>query len=219
MNQALRRYESEPRIYSISGFNFGFEGPKHYPYDAFYFYRSSSLGWGTWKDRWERADWSMSDFSGFWADKSRQRQFKRGGEDLCRMLATQMSGKSDSWAIRWAYTHFKQDALALLSYLPRVFHIGSDWKATHSRWKSFKQLPLTTALKSEFRFPETLKLEESFALELQNLFRPSLARKFARYLLHGRIHLESNERDSAKFPVAKTEHSVVPDSRRRFLVD
>ena len=203
VNQALKRYEAEPRIFSVSGFNFGFNGPKHYPYDAFCFYRSSSWGWGTWRDRWERADWKMSDYYSFCTDKKQRRQFNRGGDDLSGMLARQMYGKIDSWAIRWAYTHFKQDALALLSFRPRVFHIGCDGSATHLRRKSFKQLPLTKERKSEFHYPDAPRLEEHFVLELQRSLRPSLARKLVRYLLHG-----------TKFLPAKTEHSAGSEAGR-----
>jgi hypothetical protein len=220
MNQALERYETERRIFSISGFNFGFSGPEQYGYDAFCFYRSSSLGWGTWKDRWERADWKISDYGAFCADKNRRQQFNRGGEDLSNMLALQMHGKIDSWAIRWAYTHFKQDALALLSSRPRVFHIGSDRFATNQRRRrTFKQLPLTSERKTEFHFPDAARLEEEFVLELQRSLRPSLARKLARYLLHGRIRSGTKRIDSSKSVVAKSEAAIVPEARGRSVVD
>jgi hypothetical protein len=219
MNQALERCETEPRIFSVSGFNFGFNGPEHYGYDAFCFYRSSSLGWGTWKDRWEQADWKMSDYESFCTDEKQQRQFNRGGDDLSSMLALHMHGKIDSWAIRWAYTHFKRDAFALLSFRPRVFHIGSDGSATYSRRKSFKQSPLTAERKSEFHYPETAKLEEHFVLELQRSLRPSLARKLVRYLLNGRISLATNRLDSSRFLPAKTGHSAAPEASRKSIFD
>lgn len=213
MNQALVRYEAEPRIFSISGFNFGFSGPKAYTYDAFCFYRSSSLGWGTWKNRWEQADWKMSDYDAFCLDKKRQQQFNRGGEDLSNMLALQMHGKINSWAIRWAYTHYKRDALALLSLRPRVFHIGSDRFATNQRWRrSFKQSPLTEERKSEFHYPDTARLEDDFVLELQRSLRPSLARKLVRYFLHGRIRLGTKR-------IPRSEPSIVPEANRRSVVD
>jgi hypothetical protein len=219
INQALDRYETEPRVFSISGFNFGFDGPHHYPCDAFLFYRSSSLGWGTWKDRWEQADWEMADYYSFCNDKGQQRQFNRGGEDLSNMLALQMHGKIDSWAIRWAYAHFKQDACALLSLRSRVLHIGSDALATHSRWKSFKQSPLTDERKSDFRYPDTARLDDHFVRELQRSLRPSLARKLARYLLRGRISLATSRRNFRKPLPTKTEHSVGPEASRSPFVD
>lgn len=219
INQALERYQTEPRIFSVSGFNFGFNGPEDYPYDAFCFYRSSSLGWGTWKDRWERADWKISDYHRFYSDKKQRRRFNRGGEDLSNMLGLHMHGKIDSWAIRWAYTHFKQDAFALLSFRPRVFHIGSDDSATYSRRKSFRQLPLTAERKAEFRYPDTAKLEDPFVLELQKSLRPSLAKKLVRHFLLGRNSLAASQLDSSKFVPEKTEHSAVPEASRRAFFD
>jgi hypothetical protein len=219
MNQALELYKSEPRIFSVSGFNFGLNGTWYYPYDAFCFYRSSSWGWGTWKNRWELADWSISDYDNFCTDKERQLQFNRGGDDLSHMLALQMQGKIDSWAIRWAYTHFTQDALALLSFQPRVFNIGSGSSATHTRRKLVKQSPLTTERKSAFRYPETARLDERFVLELQKALHPSLARRLVRTLLRGRIGLTMKQIDSERYLRAKTENSTVPETNRRSIFD
>ncbi len=182
MNQALDRFADEPKIFSVSGFNFAIGAPEHYPFDAFYSYRSSSLGWGTWKSRWQKADWSVSDYNNFCADRNQQELFNRGGKDLSDMLASQMAGRIDSWAIRWAYTHFKQHGLALLSLRSRVFHIGADGSGTHTRRGSLRQSPLTCSSKTEFHFPRTLEVEPSLVSELQKLLRPSIARKIFRYL-------------------------------------
>jgi hypothetical protein len=181
MNRALERYREEPRVFSVSGFNFALNaaGARQFPYDAFCFYRSSSLGWGTWNDRWEKTDWSISDYHRFHSDKHQQEKFRRGGEDLPRMLRLQMVGKLDSWAIRWAYAHYKHDALALLSLRPRVFHIGGDGSGTYTKWGALRQLPLTSETKSEFTFPDVLEPEAEFILALQRLLRPSLLRKIA----------------------------------------
>ena len=219
MNQALERYEAEPRIFSVSGFNFAFKGPEQYGYDAFCFYRSSSLGWGTWKDRWEQADWSVPDYESFCTDERRQRLFNRGGDDLSSMLAMQMHGKINSWAIRWAYTHFNQDALALLSLRPRVFHIGADGAATNQRRNTFKQLPLTEERKSEFRLPECARLESDFVRELQESLRPSLVRKLVRYLLHGRIGLTTNRFATGKSSPARSANTPAGEVTRRSLGD
>ncbi len=182
MNCALERYADEPKVFSVSGFNFAVGAPQQYPFDAFYSYRSSSLGWGTWKSRWQKADWLVSDYQQFSADRNQQQLFNRGGQDLSDMLASQMAGRIDSWAIRWAYTHFKQRGLALLSLRPRVFHIGADGSGTHTRKGSLRQSPLTCNLKSEFHFPRTVEIEPSLVSELHKLLRPSIARKIFRYL-------------------------------------
>jgi hypothetical protein len=181
MNRALVRYKDEPRVFSVSGFNFALKAPENFPYDAFCFYRSSSLGWGTWNDRWKKADWLVSDYSDFIADEKRQKQFHRAGEDLTRMLRLQMTGKIDSWAIRWVYAHYQHDGLALLSLVPRVFHFGDDGSGTNTHRGALPQLPLSSDSKSEFQFPTTIEAEQQFAAELQRSLRPSLARKIVRH--------------------------------------
>ena len=125
------------------------------------------------------------------------------------MLAMQMVGKSDSWAIRWAYTHFKHNALALLSFGHGSFILVLT-EMPHIPGGVFKQLPLTEERKAEFHFPETTKLEESFVLELQRSFRPSFARKVVRYLLHGRVRMAANRADSSKSVAVEAEHSTMP---------
>jgi hypothetical protein len=179
MNQALKHYKSEPRVFSVSAFNFALPVPASckFPYDAFCFYRSSSWGWGTWNDRWQRVDWKVSDYQDLQANKGEQEKFQRAGEDLLWMLNLQMAGKIDSWAIRWAYAHYKHDALAVLSLLPRVFNIGDDGSGIHTRRGGVRQLPLTSQTKAEFRFPDNIEPEADFTLTLQRLLRPSLLRR------------------------------------------
>jgi hypothetical protein len=190
MNAALQHYAHAPRIFSVSGFNYALRIPAHYPFDAFCFYRSSSLGWGTWKDRWEQSDWAVSDYRAFCNDSGKQEMFNRGGEDLTRMLRLQMTRRLDSWAIRWAYTHYRNDALALLSAQPRVFHIGADRFATHAKRSSaFRQLPLTSDLKSSFVLPSSHALQPQFVSEVQSILRPSVPRKVVRFVRDILSHL------------------------------
>src|SRR5258708_3848645 len=144
MNQALDRFADEPKIFSVSGFNFAVGAPQHYPFDAFCSYRSSSLGWGTWESRWQKADWSVSDYNGFSADRNQQELFNRCGEDLSDMPASQMTGRIDSWAICRAYTHFKQHGRALLSLRPKGFHHGAYVPGNPPATASLRQPPPTS---------------------------------------------------------------------------
>jgi hypothetical protein len=182
MNLALERYSNEPKVYSVSGFNYGVRPPPGYPFEAFFTYRSSSWGWGTWKNRWAQADWSVSDYARFSSDKEMQRLFNRGGEDLSRMLALQMAGDLDSWAIRWAYTHSKHDALALVPTQSRIFNIGLDGSGVHCRTDSTKQSALESGLESEIRFPANVESDIRFAEQILGAHRLSRARRCASFL-------------------------------------
>jgi len=195
MNSALQRYVDEPRVFSVSGFNHAVRAPRNYACDAFFTYRSSSWGWGTWKDRWAKADWNVSDYARFSLDKDMQRLFNRGGKDLSRMLESQMAGKLDSWAIRWAYTHFRQNAVTLLPVESRVYNIGLDGSGTHCRWVPLRQRHLVEATEAAYRYPDSLRPDPYFAAEIQRVQRRSLVRKVVGYLRQiapKRRHFDSN---------------------------
>jgi hypothetical protein len=188
MNHALERYSDEPRVFSVGAFNLPIVTPKTYSYDAFCSYRFMCWGWGTWKDRWEKCDWSVEDFPEFMADREKQKRFNRGGDDLSWLLAQHMEGRVDSWDTVWAYTHSKHDAVALLSVISRAYNIGFDGTGIHCRRAPFKQNALPSEGNTEYRFPEVSIPEPYFAKEIQRLHHRSIPRKFARYL-YGRMGL------------------------------
>ena len=181
MNHALQRYVTEPKMFSVCAFNLPIVPPQTYSYDAFCSYRFACWGWGTWKDRWEKADWSVKDFPEFIADRARRRRFNRGGDDLSWLLALHMEGKIDSWDIIWAYTHFKHDALALLPVYSKVYNIGMDGSGTHCKRAPFEQRVLASGTSAEYRFPDSENIHPYFIAEVQRLHSPSVVRKLVRY--------------------------------------
>ena len=182
MNHALQRYVDEPRMFSVCAFNLPIVPPKTYSYDAFCSYRFACWGWGTWKDRWEKADWSVRDFPEFMADQAKRRRFNRGGDDLSWLLGLHMEGKIDSWDIIWGYTHFKYDALALLPVYSKVYNIGMDGSGTHCKRAPFKQHVLASGTSAGYRFPDSENIHPYLVAEVQRLHSPSVVRKLVRYL-------------------------------------
>lgn len=133
MNQALIFFEPNEKIFSISGFSMNLPGLKTYNKDFYLGYRSSSWGWGTWKNRWDTIDWEVKDYKLFIESRKLKRQFKNGGSDLPKMLSNQMSGKIDSWAIRWCYQQFKNQQLTVIPTKSKVENIGFGINATHTK--------------------------------------------------------------------------------------
>ena len=134
MNTALDKYESYPAVFSIGGYNFPPQKmpiPKDYPYDAFVSLRCCSWGWATWKEKWERIDWSMNYLEEFIKQPEQIRAFNRGGNDLTKMLMLQRNLKIDSWAIRYAFQHFYHHAVAILPCVSYVDNIGCDGTGSH----------------------------------------------------------------------------------------
>ena len=131
MNDSLSMYAGRKDIFSISGYNYPLKYSSKCKDDYYLSYRSSSWGWATWKDRWEKVDWAVTNFSLLKDNINLKKKFERGGEDLYPMLASQLNGKIDSWSIRFDFAHFENDATALHPKLSLVQNIGFDGSGTH----------------------------------------------------------------------------------------
>ncbi|OON90176.1 MAG: sugar transferase [Candidatus Epulonipiscium fishelsonii] len=130
MNEALNYYKNKSRIWSVTGFN-RIPIPKKYKDDIFLSYRGSCWGWATWKNRWNKIDWNVSDYIYFRNNKKLRKSFDKGGKDLSPMLDLQMQGKIDSWAIRWSYSQYKLNKLQIQPVFSKVKNIGLDGSGTH----------------------------------------------------------------------------------------
>jgi hypothetical protein len=183
VNYALERYQQEPRVFSVTGHNFPIAAPVSYPYDAYFSYRSSSWGWATWKDRWEKTDWSVNDFPEFRSDRRRQQRFDLGGNDLTWMLTQRMAGRiRGTWDVVWAYTHSKHDAVALRAVASKVYNTGFDGSGTHCRRAPFQQIDLAAPGTSAYRFPEQTIIDPYFAAMVRQVNHRSLPKRLARYV-------------------------------------
>lgn len=136
MGDALNFYETEQQIFSITGYNRPkhlMKFPKNYNNDIYFNPRTSSWGWGTWKDRWDSVDWKVKGFEEFKNSKKQINEFKKIGPDLPQMLFDWKEGKNDSWAVRFSYSCFKQNKLNVYPVISFVKNIGFNEGIHHKK--------------------------------------------------------------------------------------
>lgn len=134
MNVALEYYKDNKSVYSISGHSHSpckFKVPDTYTYDVFASPRLFNWGWATWRDRWEKVDWSMSYYDAFIKNPAQIEAFNRGGDDLLLMLIDEKEGKSSAWDIQFAFDHFKHHAISIVPCISYTKNIGCDGSGTH----------------------------------------------------------------------------------------
>ena len=182
MNQALVFYKDDFSIYSISGYTFPSSHLKEIQGDVFLYPRPASWGWASWKNRWEKADWKMNDFATFREDKTAIRSFLKGGEDMYMMLLKQQKGLIQSWAIRWAYTHFVQHAHSLYPVQSKVRSIGTDSSGTNL--PSTKKYD-TEVHEGQLHLVPQLKPDYPLIFKLKDFYRPSLQRRLINWYKFG----------------------------------
>jgi hypothetical protein len=134
MNNGLNTFKDESRVFSITGFNLSekiMTIPRDYKYGAYFSPRASSWSWGSWKNRWEKVDWTASEFPELVLDKSFKREFNFSGNDRFNNLIAHMNGKIDSWAIRWDLAHHKHNAYCVYPLKSFVHNTGNDGTGIH----------------------------------------------------------------------------------------
>jgi len=182
MNLALDRYKREPKVFSVGGFNIPNAAPTSYPYDALFSYLFQPWGWATWKNRWEKADWAVTDFKEFMADRERRKRFELAGNGHILTLVRQMRGKADGfWDTIWAYNHSKYDAVQLVPVISKTYNIGIG-TGTHGWDMPFTQATLQPEDNCRYRFPETVEMEPHYVATIQRLGHKSWYRKVGRHI-------------------------------------
>ena len=131
MNDCLEFYEGNDRVWSIGGVSYDLPSLQNYTQDVYACWRGQSWGWGTWKDRWNRVDWKVTDYAYFLRSLKRKWMFQRGGQDMIQSLKMQMNGKIDSWAIRWCYQESKENMITILPKKSLIQNIGWGDESTH----------------------------------------------------------------------------------------
>ena len=134
MCKALEYYRNRPTVWSISGHSHSpskFQVPQDYDYDVYASPRLFNWGWGTWRDRWERTDWTMSYYDEFMKHPYEQQAFTRGGDDMIPMLIDEKNGRSSAWDIQFAFAHFANHAVSIVPCVSYTFNIGLDGSGTH----------------------------------------------------------------------------------------
>ena len=171
MNSCLRKYSLIENVFSISGYSFNLGFAQDYLHDSYFLNRGWSWGWATWKDRWGKVDWTVNDYPAFVKSSGSKRAFNNGGSDLSKMLDKQMSGKLDSWAIRWFFHQFKIGGLTIYPIFSKINNNGFDQDATHTTGSSKRYAPLMdTANDVNFKLPDDVEVSEIY----QNRFKKKM---------------------------------------------
>lgn len=136
MNEALDYYQNNNKVWSIGGYTVPLNLPSRYPHEVIATQRCSSYCWGTWKDRWDKIDWEITDYNQFRFNPLQRKKFNRFGNDRSLMLDDQKNGRVNSWAIRFDYNMWKNGMMNILPAQSLANNIGHDGSGTHSKIKT-----------------------------------------------------------------------------------
>ena len=135
-NRSLDFYQGEKDVWCVSGFNYPknlIKFPENYSDDVFFVQgKSSSWGWGTWRDRWQKIDFEIKDYAEFAKNKKLIKAFNRAGGNMFDMLRLQKENRINAWDIQMSYSMFKNSGYTVHSSKPLTKNIGFDSSGTHT---------------------------------------------------------------------------------------
>lgn len=174
MNDALDFYEDNERYGSISAFTYPLWQLKKYKKDIYVTRKGECWGWATWKNRWEKVDWSVSSFDEYIQNEKLRKQFDELQFGIDNMLCSWKNGSIDSWAVRWCYHLFINDQLTVYPRVSKTMNIGMDGSGTNCGESISYQLKQETNPQSyQFDFLEIdYKLEHAASIfEKDNIWK------------------------------------------------
>ncbi len=180
MNEALDTYEDNSSIWSVTGYGPPIDIDPDYKNDVYLSYRGCSWGWGTWKDRWFKHEWDLSDYDNFTKDSLAVNNLKNGGDDLLKMLELQAIGKMDSWAIRSCYSQSKYKMYTVYPVKSKLQNIGFGKNSTHCTSSSTKYQ--TEINKKKVVFTNDLEVNDKITYEFKKYYDLDLIGKIGYFL-------------------------------------
>jgi len=151
MNQALDTYRDRKDVFSVSAaspppqaLGMAEEGRP----DVYLAPRSVPWGWATWADRWKGVDWQLAGFAGKRWKPTWRRRMARGGNDLLSMLDDQMTGRIDSWNVRFNHAQAMAGSYSLYPCYAYVRNAGLDGSGLHCRATDRYEINLRQAIEA-----------------------------------------------------------------------
>ena len=138
MNDALTRYEDEDQVMQVSGYMF--PAQLEVTPQGLFLNFPTSWGWATWKRAWDKFDLKAEGYSLLKDNPEMIRTFNLDGRyDYYSMLQSYLSGRAESWAIRWHLTVFMNKGLVLYPSETLVENIGFDGSGVNCVASSIEQ--------------------------------------------------------------------------------
>jgi len=129
MNEALRFYKNADAVGSIHAYSYPCSSPLP---DTFFLRGADCWGWGTWKNSWNLFEENGQILLDKILKSELSYQFDLDGTyPFTQMLRNQISGRNNSWAIRWHASMFLANKLCLYPGKSLVKNIGFDGSGTH----------------------------------------------------------------------------------------
>jgi hypothetical protein len=166
MNNALEFYKNEEKVMHISGWNYPIE--INALNDVFLWRVMNCWGWATWADKWQYFEKDTDKLINEFTKKDIYKFSLDGTANFWKQVLLNKKEKTNTWAIYWYASIFKQNGLCLNPVQSFVQNIGNDNSGENcSKTNSFSSS--NSSLNRDIKFIEKIA-ENDMALERVKVF-------------------------------------------------
>lgn len=163
----LDKYKDQENVFSIMGTNLL---QKRFSSDSYVFTpHVFCWGWATWRRAWQHFDLHMNDWPKMKKENALSSIFiEQSAIDYwANIFDRTMNDEIDTWAFRWTYSSFKNNALNIMPNVNMITNegFGFDKKATHTKFTHAKYSVVPKkAVKFPLKHPSEVAINHSRAL-------------------------------------------------------
>jgi hypothetical protein len=167
MNSGLNYYNNNKNVLSICGYSPVMKGLSS---NQIYFTkRSSSWGWGIWKNRWYLINWDISSYKKYTSNLKNRYNLNKMGSDMSNLLNAYFKGTIKSWCIIFTFNQFLFDMYSVHPAISKVRNIGiCHLNATNTKKNYFRfRTILDTSNVSNFDFSNHISINKYFITQFK----------------------------------------------------
>nr|WP_304955619.1 glycosyltransferase [uncultured Acetatifactor sp.] len=169
MTQCFERYETEKRVFSVSGYSWPIElGDAES--DIYFCGRTSSWGWGTWRDRWCQYEKDYSLYKKLKMDRESSERLATWGNDIEQTVIGNVTGMTDSWGLLWVMKAIEKNALCINPYKSLIRNIGMDGSGVHCGITDSYDVEQDNLVKDSYKLVDKIELTEEVKKAFAGLF-------------------------------------------------
>lgn len=152
MNDALDQYESEKKVFGVSGYQFS--PSKEIKQSTYFLPIMSSWGYGTWADRWNQINFNGEELLEMVENKKIGDKLNFGSIKYYQMLKDQVRNLNNSWAVRFYVSMYLKSGLFLYPNKSLLVNLGFDGTGVHSGSSA------SSHYKNTNHFNDTIKIKK-----------------------------------------------------------
>lgn len=155
MQQCFEKYQNNEKVYAVSGYAWPIELPEDC-YDVYGCGRTSTWGWGTWKNRWEKYTVDNHVLKHIRRDREKSRNLAVWRNDCEQTLVGNVTGRMDAWGVYWGLCVIDNDGICINPYVSLIQNIGFDGTGVHCGATNRLPVRVSDGTQSKFRLPDNI---------------------------------------------------------------